>query len=81
MHDIDLNNEAQLDAHFAALEARMSPEEKNDARVDAEHSTANFTYLKKKKSKVVAPFTLMAISVHNMLCDTVIDKLKTDIKE
>jgi hypothetical protein len=77
---IDLNDAAQLDAHTAALEAQLISQE-NDATtaVDEHNGTTNIRKKKKKTSKVAA-FKLTAISVHNLLRDTVLEKLKRDIE-
>jgi hypothetical protein len=75
MTNIDLNDEAQLDAYVPEVHGRGQTE----GIVDSEHSTANFTKMKKKKSKVSA-FKLTAQSVHNPLRDTAITQLKTDIE-
>jgi hypothetical protein len=75
MIDSDLNDEAQLDAYLAVVHGAGETE----GRVDPEHSSANFTKMKKKKSKVSA-FKLTAQSVHNPLRDTTIAEVKKHIE-
>ena len=75
MNDIVLHDKAQLDAFIATVHGGGV----NEGTVEPEHSSANFTKMKKKKSKVSA-FKLTSQSVHNPLRDAAIEQVKKHIE-